>query len=148
MKNVLAGIAAAAGALCAPLARAASANTTAAATTTPVTGQLASLALSTLAVVAIIVIAAWLLKRMAPYRHARNDMLHMVAGMAVGQRERVVVVEIGGTWLVLGVAPGSIRTLHHMPRVETPATLGAPVATPPAFTHWLAKFTKKHNENK
>jgi len=38
-----------------------------------------------------------------------------VSSVMVGQRERVVVVEIGGQWLVLGVAAGQVRALHTLP---------------------------------
>src|SRR5260364_288896 len=35
--------------------------------------------------------------------------------MALTQRERVVIVEVRNTWLVLGVAQGSVRLLHQFP---------------------------------
>jgi flagellar protein FliO/FliZ len=145
MKTVIARFAAA-GMGCTTLAAEATAATTT--TTTPVSGALTSLALSTLAVVAVVVFAAWLLKRVAPNRYARNNTLHVVAGTAVGQRERVVIVEIGATWLVLGVAPGNIRTLHEMPRMDLPATVKTSATPAPAFAQWLSQFSKKHNENK
>jgi flagellar protein FliO/FliZ len=34
----------------------------------------------------------------------------------VGQRERVVLVEVADTWLVIGVAPGHVTALHSMPK--------------------------------
>ena len=113
-------------------------------------GQLTSLILSTLVVVALIIGVAWLLKRVAPQRYARNDTLRVVAGAAVGQRERVVVVELGTTWLVLGVAPGRVNLLHQLPRAEQPAPAAGALekAHPLVFAHWLTKFTKNINENK
>jgi flagellar protein FliO/FliZ len=149
MKKIFAGVAATAGACCSALSSAASTSATATTTTTgaPVQGALSSLALSTIAVVAVVVFAAWLLKRVAPQRYVRNNMLHVVAGTAVGQRERVVIVEIGATWLVLGVAPGNVRTLHEMPRMDTPAAAGMPAAPAPAFAQWLSQFSKNANKN-
>jgi flagellar protein FliO/FliZ len=38
-----------------------------------------------------------------------------VGGVSLGGKERVAVVEIGDTWLVLGAAPGSVRLLHTLP---------------------------------
>jgi flagellar protein FliO/FliZ len=110
----------------------------------PVTGQMMSLMVSTLVVVAIIVAAAWLLKRMAPNRYSRGDMLRVVAGAAVGQRERVVVVEIGATWLVLGVAPGHVNVLHQLPRTEQPAEVENAVNKPRTFAQWLTVVTGKN----
>ncbi len=138
----------------APLASAATtAATTAAATATttaapvgPVAGQMTSLVISTLVVVALIVAAAWLLKRFAPRHYTRNDTLRVVAGAAVGQRERVVVVEIGATWLVLGVAPGQVNLLHNLPRSEAPAPEGEAATgahKPRTFAHWLAAVSRK-----
>lgn len=109
----------------------------------PVTGQMMSLVLSTLIVVAIIVAAAWLLKRMAPSHYSRGNMLRVVAGAAVGQRERVVVVEIGATWLVLGVAPGHVNVLHQLPRSEQPAELENAQSKPRTFAQWLTVVTGK-----
>jgi flagellar protein FliO/FliZ len=39
----------------------------------------------------------------------------MSAAPALDGKERVAVVEIGDTWLVLGAAPGNVRLLHTMP---------------------------------
>jgi flagellar protein FliO/FliZ len=44
----------------------------------------------------------------------------------VGQRERVVVVEIGDDWLVLGVAAGQVRALHTLPAQTLDETLAEP----------------------
>jgi flagellar protein FliO/FliZ len=38
-----------------------------------------------------------------------------IGGASLGGKERVAVVEIGDTWLVLGAAPGNVRLLHTMP---------------------------------
>jgi flagellar protein FliO/FliZ len=40
----------------------------------------------------------------------------VVGSTAVGTRERVVVVEVDGTWLLLGVGGGNVRLLHSQPR--------------------------------
>ena len=46
--------------------------------------------------------------------------IKIISSAMVGQRERVVVVEIGGAWLVLGVAAGQVSTLHTMPAEPEP----------------------------
>lgn len=50
----------------------------------------------------------------------KSNVLKTVAALAVGQRENVVVVELGEQWLVLGVAPGRVNTLAQLPRQELP----------------------------
>ena len=65
-------------------------------------------------VLAVIVGGTWLLKRFALLPTAAPGVVKVVAAAGVGQRERVVVVEIDQTWLVLGVAPGRVNKLHAM----------------------------------
>ena len=45
-------------------------------------------------------------------------MAYAVGGIAVGSRERVVLLEIGEHWLVVGVAPGSVTGIATLPRGE------------------------------
>ena len=74
-----------------------------------------------LGVVIILLFASlWLLKRLSAPRGEAAGMLRVVSGIAVGTRERVVVVEIAGNWLVLGVAPGRVTALAEMPRGSVP----------------------------
>lgn len=115
---------------------------TAVAPVSTATSQVMSLVVSTAAVVALIVAAAWLLKRMSRRPYVATSTLRIVAGAAVGQRERVVVVEIGGTWLVLGVAPGQVNALHQMPRAEPHAAAETSAPPPHRFAQWLAQFKK------
>jgi flagellar protein FliO/FliZ len=42
----------------------------------------------------------------------------VVSSASVGTRERVVVVEVGESWLVVGVAPGSVNALMTLPKGE------------------------------
>ena len=99
---------------------------------------------SLLLVLAAVVAIAWLLKRIGqPMQGARQ--LKIVSGVAVGQRERVVVVEIGDTWLVLGVAPGSVRTLHTLPKSELPPNDSTGGGTDNKFQSWLKRTMEKRN---
>jgi flagellar protein FliO/FliZ len=45
-------------------------------------------------------------------------MIRVVAGAAVGQRERVVIVDVADVRMVLGVAPGRVTALHTVPLTE------------------------------
>lgn len=59
---------------------------------------------------------AWLLRRFSPGQIGAGGAVKVVGGVAVGPKERVVLIEIGETWLVLGVAPGQVNTLHTLAR--------------------------------
>lgn len=48
-------------------------------------------------------------------RQSGQPLLKVRAGCSLGNRERVVVVEAGEHWLVLGVTPGRITHLHTLP---------------------------------
>ncbi|SHF11148.1 flagellar protein FliO/FliZ [Modicisalibacter ilicicola DSM 19980] len=78
-------------------------------------------ALALALVIAVILMCSALLKRVGPGRKAAGQHLRMVASTAVGQRERVVIVDVEGTWLVLGVGGGQITPLHQMPAPEEEA---------------------------
>lgn len=73
--------------------------------------------LALLLVIAVILICAALVRRWVPgaIRSGQRQLLKVVSSVAVGQRERVVIVEIEQRWLVLGVAAGQVTRLHDMP---------------------------------
>lgn len=77
-------------------------------------------------VLALIFLCAWAARRFGLQQAGGGGLLKVVSSAMVGQRERVVVVEIGGTWLVLGVAAGQVRALHTLPAEK----LSEAVATP------------------
>jgi flagellar protein FliO/FliZ len=86
--------------------------------------------------------AAWTLKRMGNFRQQVPGAMRVLGAVAVGQRERVVLIEIAHTWLFVGVAPGSVSALHSMPK-GTGTVL--PVAAPQMeqnFATWLKRFTE------
>jgi flagellar protein FliO/FliZ len=67
-------------------------------------------------VLALIWGAAWVVRRLTPATRSGGSAIKVVASQSVGPRERVVLVEIGGTWLVVGVAPGRVNALHTLPK--------------------------------
>lgn len=81
-------------------------------------GSIVQIIFSLLLVLAAIVLVAWLLRRMNLAQQGSGHLLKVLGGISVGQRERVVLVEIKDTWLVVGVGPGQIRTLHTLPKPE------------------------------
>jgi flagellar protein FliO/FliZ len=106
-------------------------------------GSMLQFGLGLAIVLGLIVAAGWFMKRFSIGATAAGT-LKVVAGTAVGQRERVVVVEIGDTWMVLGVAPGRVNALHTMPRGTVTATTQAqPAGTPAAFAAWLKEKMEK-----
>ncbi|HSB96392.1 MAG TPA: flagellar biosynthetic protein FliO [Spongiibacteraceae bacterium] len=63
---------------------------------------------------ALVLVAAWLVKRSGGMQTWRaGASIKVVAALSLGPRERVVLIEAGGQQWLLGVAAGSITTLHH-----------------------------------
>ena len=95
-------------------------------------------------VVSLILGLGWLARRMPGFgRMAGGNALRVVASLALGPRERVVVVDVGGTQLLLGVGQGGMRHLHTLaePLPTAQVSQGNP-ATP--FAQLLAQhFGKK-----
>ena len=107
-------------------------------------GSMVQFAVGLAMVLGLIVGAGWFAKRFS-IGPAASGMVKVIAGAAVGQRERVVVVEVGDVWMVLGVAPGRVNGLHTMPRGSVNAQLStAHMPNPPAgFAGWLKQTLEK-----
>ena len=78
-------------------------------------------------VLAAIAGAAWVARRVGFNPAASHGLIKFISSQTIGPKERVVIVEVGGQWLVLGVAPGRVSSLASLPAGE------APVATQQAF---------------
>lgn len=92
--------------------------------------------LSLIGVVALALALAWMMRRLqlgAGHGHRR---LRVLESLNVGVKERVVLIAMGERQLLLGVAPGSVRTLHVL---DTPIAEPAPSA-PVGFAQVLSNL--------
>lgn len=90
------------------------------------------------AIIAAIPLVLWLLKRTPMGGSAAQGVFRVIAMLPISANQRLLAVEVGSgeqrRWLVLGVTPGGISTLHSMaPQGELEA---APSGT--AFSRLLA----------
>ncbi len=74
--------------------------------------SLVQMTLGMAAVLVVIVGIAWLLKRSGRFQMAAGGGLRILGGLSMGTRERVVLLQVGETQLLVGVAPGRVQTLH------------------------------------
>lgn len=92
------------------------------------------------AVLVLIPVVLWLLKRTPIGAAASQGPMRLVASLPLAPNQRLLTVEVGTgddrRWLVLGVTPGGIHTLHTMP-----PQADVPVAPPSAlpFAQLLAR---------
>jgi flagellar protein FliO/FliZ len=90
-------------------------------------------------VIAAIAGCAWLARRAGLAQASGGRLMTLVAALPVGQKERVVVVELGEQWLVLGIAPGRVSQIATLPRGTLPEGAAAPAF---GFTALLDKARK------
>lgn len=55
---------------------------------------------------------AWMMRRFGRLQSSAKGALQMIDGMALSTRERIVLVQVGDTQILLGVAPGRVETVH------------------------------------
>jgi len=63
-------------------------------------------------VLVLIVALAWLLRRYGRAARGGQGELALLGGLTLGGRERLMLVRAGQDRILIGVAPGQIRTLH------------------------------------
>lgn len=104
--------------------------------------------MSLLIVLAIIAAIAWGIKRMGGMRGNSNAAVQIIGAGSVGPRERVVLVEVAGKWLVLGVAQGSVNLLATLAPQERPpqTTEFATAGLTPKFADWLQRALAARKE--
>ena len=96
-----------------------------------------------IAIIAMIPVALWLLKRTPMGGAGSTGVMRSIAVLPISPNQRIVTVEVGSgderRWLVLGVTPQAISTLHSMaPQAEV-----APQAMPAApFAQMLDKLRR------
>ena len=95
-------------------------------------------------VLAAIVGVAWLFRRftMGGGMLGRLQPARVVSGVMVGPHERVVIVELEGEWLVLGVTSRSVNLLKTLDKPPQQDAANVTPATPPFAQWWAAAIEK------
>jgi flagellar protein FliO/FliZ len=96
-------------------------------------------------IVAILFAGAYLLRRLnGGQSFGQTGTMKVVGGLMLSPRERIVLIEVGESWLVVGIVPGQIKTLHTLPKGVLP--LAENSAKP--FGQWLKQMTERPDEKK
>ena len=90
-------------------------------------------------VVVLMFASAWLFRRSGGMQALSRGPVRMVGGISVGTREKVVLLEVADSWVLIGVAPGQVRALHTLPR-QDPAPTVSDVPTGAPFQQLLARL--------
>ncbi|WP_036169452.1 flagellar biosynthetic protein FliO [Massilia sp. 9096] len=110
------------------------------------TGSLLQTLFAMIVVLAALGALAWFLKRYGPKASGANANVKIVGSLNLGGRERLLVVEVGNQWIVVGASPGRVNGLATMPRqegVEPTAALSTPAPAAANFGDWLKQTLDK-----
>lgn len=97
-------------------------------------------------VIAIIYALAWVAKRTSLGAMGRDKGLKVLVVLPLGTREKAVLVDIAGTQMLLGVAPGRVSTLHVFPEPILDTQPVNPSKTSSLSASTASEFSKKLNE--
>lgn len=87
------------------------------ATPSPLSGpSLLGSLLALILVLGLILGLAWLLRRLPGHGQSAGGGLRAIASLSIGAKERLLVVEVGGEQLLIGVSPGGVSLLHKLPQ--------------------------------
>jgi len=96
-------------------------------------------------IIGILFFGAYFLRKLNGGRTFGNSgPLRIVGGLMISTRERIVLIEVGDTWIVVGIAPGQIKTLHTLPKGE----LAASTNGERPFGQWLKQISERNNDKK
>ncbi|WJN57644.1 flagellar biosynthetic protein FliO [Pseudomonas sp. SO81] len=109
--------------------------------------QLAQLLLGLLLVIGLIFALAWVMRRVQQIGPRGNQAIKLVASQALGPRDRLLLVQVGGEQVLLGLTAGRITPLHVL---KEPVSLEAAEPATPEFAQrlmeLLGKDQKDHKE--
>ncbi|HOI51217.1 flagellar biosynthetic protein FliO [Azonexus caeni] len=97
-------------------------------------------------IVGLLFLATWAARKVSGGKRFGQGNMRVISGIALGPKERIVLVEVEEQWLVIGIVPGQIRTLHTLPKgvAEKASGDGQAPATPP-FADWLQRIRERRD---
>jgi flagellar protein FliO/FliZ len=130
------------------------------------TGGILKMVMGLAIVLVVMALITWGLKRVMPSVGGnKQSVVRVVGGVSVGSRERVVVLEIAGRWIVVGVTANQINGLANLDagsqlsenvigtKLDMNSQLNPSLSNftqsfVPSFAQWLKKSTAKFTETK
>jgi len=100
---------------------------------------------SFLLVIGFILALAWFMKKSGRLGYGSGQAIRIKSSLSLGMREKIIVVEVGATEIIVGVAPGQIRTLHVLEggsQSDDPLNAGD-AQSKTGFKQLMDKFSKQ-----
>lgn len=108
------------------------------------TSYIGQVIMGLMAVLLLILALAWLLKRFGQSNLLTNQHMKIIAAMPLGTRDRLVLVDVAGQQLLLGLSPGNITNLHTF---TEPAVLLDTDSGRPDFASKLREMMQKGKQS-
>ena len=96
-------------------------------------------------VLLLIAAVAWVVRHSGHLQPGVSGEMRILAGLSLGTRERVVLLQVGSTQLLVGVAPGRIETLHVL---DTPLPVPERVMGSGSFSELTAMVARRARAKK
>lgn len=91
-------------------------------------------------IIGLLFAGAYLLRKLNGGRSfGQAGPMRIVGGLMISARERIVLLEVGDEWIVVGIVPGQIKTLHTLPKGELANTSGGDKP----FGQWLKQISER-----
>lgn len=108
-------------------------------------GSYLQAALALILIIGLLMATAWLARKVSGGKGFGQGGMKVIGGVALGPREKLVLVEVGDTWLVIGLVPGQIRTLHQLPKAsDFDLSQAAQGNADAPFKQWLKTVTERN----
>jgi flagellar protein FliO/FliZ len=105
--------------------------------------------LALLLIIGLLFGVTWAARKVSGGKMFGQGNMRVISGIALGPRERIVLIEVDDQWLVIGIVPGQIRTLHSLPKGSDVASgVGAGTALETPFAEWLKSIRERRNNAK
>jgi flagellar protein FliO/FliZ len=104
--------------------------------------ELVRVVLSLLGIIALILAAGWISRRLQGRTAPGGRRIRCVETFSVGARDRVLLLEANGKRLLVGVGQGGMRTLHVYEGEVESMDAAAPPASMPGFAELLARWKR------
>jgi len=101
--------------------------------------------LSLVLVLLIIFLAAWILRRYSRFPGVADGNLKVIGALSVGQRERILLLQVGQAQILVGVTSSKITTLHQL---EEPVKVKDNVPMSSQFSKRLQEALKPKSKSK
>lgn len=107
--------------------------------------NVARIVIGTIVAFGLLVLAARFLPRIGAIGGMHSGSFRVVAALSVGQRERVVIVQVGEQQMMLGVSPGRVGMLQQLDVPLPEREAGAAMQTGVTTQTWINRVMGKES---